>query len=65
MSFLTVPQDNERQKHRHRGGEMLGEGSGLELFEGRALTLAPDPSIEPVDDEFDPYPQSLDGHVDS
>ena len=29
MSFLTVPQDNERRKRRHRDGKMLREGVGL------------------------------------
>jgi hypothetical protein len=29
MSFLTVPQNNERRKRRHRDGKMLREGVGL------------------------------------
>jgi len=69
MSFLTVPQDNERQKRRHRGGEMqrgVGLTTGLgwsDSEDGR--TFAPDPLIEHVGDEFDPSPQGLDGDVDS
>ena len=61
MSFLTVPQDNERRKRRHRG--WIDDWTGLERLGERGRSFTPDPSIEHIDDEFDPYLQGLDGYI--